>query len=218
MKKIKNPWPTKDVMTQIYERNLWGGGTSSFYSGEGSHRLEIIEPYIKNVQEFLKSFEDKLTILDLGCGDFNIGKELVSYAKEYIAVDIVGELVEYNKKIFNAKNLSFHCLNISKDELPKADCVILRQVLQHLSNLEIQKIIKKLQNYQYIILTEHIPEGDFIPNVDIISGQGIRLKKKSGVDVLASPFNLSIKSKKELHSFSLEGGKGIIKTILYTIY
>jgi len=65
--------------------------------------------------------------------------------------------------------------------LPKADCVILRQVLQHLSNEEIKNILAKLYNYKYLILTEHLPLRDFIPNEDIISGQGIRIKHNSGV-------------------------------------
>ena len=29
---------------------------------------------------------------DLGCGDFNVGKELVKHAKRYVAVDIVADL------------------------------------------------------------------------------------------------------------------------------
>ena len=42
-KKHKKPWPTKAVMEQIYDRNLWGGSTNEFYSGFGSHLPEIIE-------------------------------------------------------------------------------------------------------------------------------------------------------------------------------
>ena len=44
--KHKQPWPTKDAMEQVYEKNLWGGNTSDFYSGEGSNLPEIVTPYI----------------------------------------------------------------------------------------------------------------------------------------------------------------------------
>ena len=78
--------------------------------------------------------------------------------------------------------------------ITKGRFVIIRQVLQHLSNREIISIVKKLASYQFIILTEHIPEGEFTPNIDIISGQGTRLKKQSGVVLTEAPFNFESKS------------------------
>ena len=65
-------------------------------------------------------------------------------------------------------------LDIAADYLPSGDCALLRQVLQHLSNAEVQNILRKITGFKYIILTEHLPNGDFIPNKDVISGQGIR--------------------------------------------
>ncbi|WP_196894140.1 class I SAM-dependent methyltransferase [Aureivirga marina] len=215
-KRNKKPWPTKDAMTQIYEKNLWGGNDSEFYSGQGSHQPEIVNPYVKVVSAFLNSFETPLTVCDLGCGDFNVGNQLVKFAKKYIAVDIVPDLIARNQKMFIAENLEFHCLDIAKDDLPSADCVILRQVLQHLSNAEVQYILKKLSNYKYIILTEHIPEGDFTPNIDIISGQGIRLKKKSGLDVLVPPFNFKITKEKQLLT-TKDDWKGVILTRFFEL-
>ena len=214
-KRSKKPWPTKDAMEQIYEINLWGGDEVDFYSGSGSHNPEIVDPYIEVVSSFLRSFEKSPVVCDLGCGDFNVGKELVHLSKKYVGVDIVESLIDRNKKNFVADNLEFHCLDIAKDELPKGDCALVRQVLQHLSNAEIKRIVLKLCNYQYIIVTEHIPEGGFDPNVDIISGQGIRLKKQSGVDLMAPPFSFKTKKVKQLLSVPYEEGKGILVTTLY---
>lgn len=215
--KSKPPWPTKDAMTQIYDMHLWGGKEHDFYSGEGSHNAKIIVPYLEAVTAFLKSHNNALTFCDLGCGDFNIGKHLTKYTKKYFAVDIVEQLIERNTSEFKADNLNFYCLDIAKDELPKADGIILRQVFQHLSNSEIQHIIKKLLHYKYIIITEHVPLGSFIPNKDIISGQGIRLKQNSGVDVSKAPFNLTYKEEKNLNEIVLENNKGRIVTTLYTL-
>ena len=215
--KPKTPWPTKDAMQQVYDLHLWGGKDFDFYSGDGSHNIKIIEPYLHSVSTFLKSHNNSLTVCDLGCGDFNIGKQLINYTKKYIGIDIVENLIERNKTLFKAENLEFHCLNIVEDELPKTDCVILRQVLQHLSNTEIQKIIKKLSHYKYLILTEHLPVGNFTPNIDIISGQGIRIKKNSGVNLLEAPFNLKIVEAQKLSQITLDNNKGIIKTTLYRL-
>jgi SAM-dependent methyltransferase len=217
-KKIKKPWPTKDAMEQVYEMKLWGDHTSDFYSGAGSHQPEIVRPYLTVLKTFLTSFKDPITVCDLGCGDFNIGKELVQYTKKYIAVDIVNDLITRNKEKFTESNLEFHCLDIATDNLPFGDCVLLRQVLQHLSNTEVQSIVRKLTAFKYVILTEHLPQNDFIPNKDIISGQGIRLKKQSGINLSSSPFNFKVKAEKQLLSTFLEDGKGKIVTTLFEVF
>ncbi|WP_282043777.1 class I SAM-dependent methyltransferase [Winogradskyella flava] len=204
-------------MEQIYEKHLWGGENFDFYSGEGSHNPEIIKPYLEAVSDFLKSKNGNLTVCDLGCGDFNIGQHLVQYTKNYIAVDIVDSLIERNKTLFKANNLEFYCLDISKDELPKADCVILRQVLQHLSNEEIKNILAKLYNYKYVILTEHLPNRHFIPNNDKIASQGIRLKQNSGIDLTEVPFKLKFKEKILLEDIVVNKHNGRIKSILFRI-
>ena len=213
-KRTKIPWPTRDAMAQIYEQGLWGSGDSEFYSGEGSHHPDLVAPYVKVVSEFLQSLEEPPVVVDLGCGDFNVGKQLLPYAKQYIAVDIVEELIAFNKTQFKADHLEFHCLDIAKDILPQGDVAILRQVLQHLSNKEIQQILPKLKPYKYVILTEHIPEGDFKPNLDIISGQGTRLKQGSGVDVLAEPFNYDVNTMKHLLTLKSSNQKGRIISLL----
>lgn len=217
-KKIKKPWPTKAAMEQVYEKKLWGGGEHDFYSGAGSHDAAIVEPYIEVVTSFLKSLDEPPVVVDLGCGDFNVGKALINHTKNYVAVDIVQELIDRNKEKFDTEKVEFLCLDIAQEDLSKGDVVIIRQVLQHLSNAEVLKVVAKLTNYKYVILTEHLPVGDFVPNKDIISGQGIRLKKRSGLDLLAPPFHMEVKEEKELLTVEPSGNKGVIVTTLYTVF
>ena len=204
-------------MTQIYEQHFWGGNAHDFYSGEGSHRSEIVIPYVETVTGFLKAHNNTLSVCDLGCGDFNIGKQLLPFTSNYIAVDIVTDLIERNKTKFKAKHLEFQCIDISKDCLPKADVALLRQVLQHLSNTEISEILKQLSNYEFLILTEHIPNGNFTPNKDKIASLGIRLKQNSGVDILAEPFNFKVSEAKVLNEVVLGNKKGRIVTTLFRL-
>ena len=78
--------------------------------------------------------------------------------------------------------------------------------------------MKKLCDYKYLILTEHLPGGDFIPNKDIISGQGTRLKKQSGLDISAPPFEFQFLEKRTLLKIHLDDPhKGIIETSLFKI-
>lgn len=214
----KKPWPTKDAMAQVYAMNLWGGNKPDFYSGMGSHHPGAVNPYIKALALFLTSFKSSLVVCDLGCGDFNVGSKLVKYTKSYVAVDVVTDLIAHNKEKFNEENLEFLCLDIAVDDLPSGDCVLLRQVLQHLSNAEIHEVVSKLSHFKYVVLTEHVPEGDFEPNKEIISGQGIRLKKQSGVDLLAPPFNFKVKEEKQLLSIALNDCKGVIATTIYKVF
>ncbi|WP_370176635.1 methyltransferase [Leeuwenhoekiella palythoae] len=214
----KTPWPTKDAMQQVYAKKLWGSGNTDFYSGAGSHDTETVQAYLKAVIGFFKSLETPPVVCDLGCGDFNVGKELVPYTQAYKAVDIVPELIAHNTKTFKSKQLTFDTIDLAKDPLPEGDCALLRQVLQHLSNAEIQAIVNKLYAYRYVILTEHLPDQQFTPNIDIISGQGIRLKKHSGVALLAPPFNFKVKAAKQLVSLPAPGVKGRLVTTLYTMF
>ncbi len=214
----KTPWPTKAAMEQVYRMKLWGGANFDFYSGIGSHDPKLVHPYIAVLLKFLTSFENPLVLCDLGCGDFNVGKELVEYSKKYIGVDIVYDLIQRNKEKFQGENLEFHCLDITSADLPSGDCAILRQVLQHLSNTEVKQVLPKLSSFKYVILTEHLPEGDFVPNEEIISGQGIRLKKQSGLNLLVAPFYFKVKEEKQLLSIIPEDGKGVIVTTLYKIF
>ena len=163
----------------------------------------------------MTSFEIPLTVCDFGCGDFNVGKDLVKYTAHYHAVDIVPSLIAHNQAKFQLPNLTFHCLDIALDEPPAGDCALVRQVLQHLSNQEVQQILVKLSDFRYVILTEHLPIGDFEPNKDKISGQGIRLKQNSGIDVLSAPFYWKVLAAKELLSLELSNGIGRIVTTLY---
>lgn len=213
--KKREPWPIKEVMEQVYAMKLWGGRAVDFYSGSGSHDSELATPYIEVLTFFLTSFKTPITLCDLGCGDFNIGKELVKYTNKYIAVDIVSDLIERNRKKFKEDNLEFYCLDVVADDLPEGDCALVRQVLQHLSNSDVQRIVDKLTNFKYVILTEHLPGGDFNANKDIITGQGIRLKKQSGIDLLCSPFNFKVLNEKVLLSIALSDDHGVIVTTLY---
>lgn len=202
-------------MEQIYELGFWGKGSNPYYSGHGSHHTEFVTPYISVVSQFLERFTKPITVCDLGCGDFNIGKQLIPYVSEYIGVDIVPALIQFNQEKYSLDGVRFKCLNLAEEELPKADCAILRQVLQHLSNKEIEGILPKLYQYKYLIVTEHLPEGEYQPNLDIISGRNIRLRKNSGVNLELAPFNFKPIAKKQLITIPDTTNGGVIVTTLY---
>ena len=202
-KKFKN-MTNKQIFGEIYKKKLWSSdeakGKFKYYSGTGSHNEEFTKIYINKIKEFLQLLPTKPDVVDLGCGDFEIGRKIRKYCANYVAVDVFEDLILYNKKKYHDFNVIFETIDITQDELPKGEVCFLRTVLQHLSNESIIRFLKLMKNkYKYLVITEHLPENpNFIPNKDMDSGPFIRLDKNSGIDLTKKPFNLDVVSEKIL--------------------
>lgn len=202
------------VFSEIYQNKEWGGDQGSYYSGTGSHDPAIVTPYVQAVQTLLASFPDKPVLVDLGSGDFNVGRHFVDFAQHYYACDIVAELQEHNRKCFDFPNVEFLSLNAVDDALPDGDIIFVRQVFQHLSNAHIQQVLEKCQKYPRWVITEHLPDTPgFQPNADITAGCGIRMLFNSGVVLTAPPFNVTGYTTRLLCEVPEYGG--VIRTLLF---
>ncbi|GFE87068.1 class I SAM-dependent methyltransferase [Steroidobacter agaridevorans] len=207
----------EDVFTQVYREGLWGRTLRRrFYSGPGSHDAGLIQPYVGAVSGFLSSLPARPAVVDLGCGDFNVGRRIRSACGSYIACDVVADLIAYNRRQFASLDVDFRCVDIVKDPLPAGDVVFIRQVLQHLSNEQIASVVAKLPQFRYLVLTEHLPAGhDFVPNADHRHGSGIRLDANSGVVLTAPPFELRTRAQQIILDIPKYGGR--ITTIVYEL-
>ena len=161
-----------------------------FYSGRGSLE-EFSAPYVEWITKFIFERDIKV-VIDLGCGDFRVGQRLCAASSiDYIGVDIVPELIVYNQAQFGNEHASFRCTNIIDDELPGGELCLIRQVLQHLSNDEIRRVIANCKNYRYLLVTEDVYAGKKLePNLDMSHGPDTRTYKQSGVFLELAPFNL----------------------------
>lgn len=113
---------------QIYNDNTWGSGESR--SGRGSELAQT-----KHIREALPSLLAELgvsSLLDVPCGDFHWMQHVDIAAIEYIGGDIVEDIITNNQRNFKSrKNVSFKVIDILKDELPKADAVLCRDLFVH---------------------------------------------------------------------------------------
>lgn len=210
--------PTEEVFRKVYAEGVWGGSDikADFYSGCGSHDPSVVDPYVNSVRAFLVKLSAPQVIVDLGCGDFYVGNQICDLAKEYVACDIVEELIQRNSKLFQKSNLRFVCLNAINDRLPEGDIVVIRQVLQHIGNEQIAKIVQKIARYKYAVITEHLPTSvNFKPNLDKPTGPGIRLGIGSGVVLTEPPFSLITMASSVL--CEIIGYGGVIRTFLYQL-
>lgn len=181
----------RGIFTAIYSNSTWGGG-GGYYSGPGSHIDSYIIPYCNLIKDFISSHKDIKRVTDLGCGDFNVASKWITDDIYYTGVDIVPGLIAHNEKQYASEHVRFMCLDIVEDELPDGDLCLIRQVLQHLNNSDIAKVLAKLKKYKYVIITEHvIPKDKAITfNADIKTGNHTRLAMHSGLYLDEPPFSL----------------------------
>ena len=160
-----------------------GGGTCNYYSGEGSHLDIFVKPYCELIKKFLSEHPEIKRVIDLGCGDFNVASQFINDNINYIGVDIVPDMIESHKKNYSSEHVNFMCLDIVEDELPDGDLCLIRQVLQHLNNNDIAKILDHCRKYKYVLITESVTPKDkaLIFNADIHEGEHIRSGLKSGI-------------------------------------
>jgi hypothetical protein len=128
------------TFSKIYKSGLWGNDIEShsrFFSGVGSRGLAAAI-YVERLSALLSQHAVDLgktiTVVDLGCGDFEIGRQLVANVEPmiYIGCDIVPELVAHHRQSTKDSRVEFRELDMVADELPAGDVCLIRQVLQHL--------------------------------------------------------------------------------------
>jgi len=142
------------IFTEIYENGVWNNKDESIpLSGPGSTRESS-----KNIARLLEEFvynNDIKSVVDLGCGDLTYMRHTKFFNDneiQYTGIDIVDSVLDMHSK--NFKNKSFYKKDITKDPLPIAELVIIKDVIFH---LHIDSVIRLFENirdkYQYIAIT-----------------------------------------------------------------
>lgn len=211
----------REIFSDIYRNEKWSKlPGEKFGSGSGSHLEKVIAPYINLLLQIVQCNNIR-SIVDIGCGDFWIMRQVFSaleknnYAYFYSGVDVVEELINYNAANFGKQNVKFYCCDFAQDDFKIAgELIIIRQVLQHLSNADIKKILQKTAAFKFVLVTESIYDGaDKIYNVDKVADYKTRGDFKSGVFLEQPPYNF----KNIVHLLKVQGKNGagdIIRTSL----
>jgi hypothetical protein len=123
---------TQEIFETIYRDKIWGGRKrfwQRFHSRSGSTGQDVIKPYVEAVKDVIYDKD----VVDIGCGDFGIGRRICGFARRYIACDIARPVIEYNRYRFKRlPSVEFRVVDAVNDLLPSGEVVVLRQVLQHL--------------------------------------------------------------------------------------
>ena len=157
----------KDRFSAAYKNGVWLNDRSTgSLSGFGSE-LENTRKLRQALPAILTALGTR-TLLDLGCGDFGWMKE-VQLPCRYIGADIVPELIGENADLYGSEMRAFRELDATSAPLPKADTVLCREMLFHLSFNDIWRVIDNLHDsgVSFLIATS---DNALRLNADILSG------------------------------------------------
>lgn len=156
--------PIKWVFTKLYyephrHREL--------VSGLGSDLKQTVV-IASEIPKLIKEIGAK-SLLDAPCGDFSWMRNVDLGLDKYTGVDIVSEQIERNERKYTNKIRKFICLDITTDELPRADLILCRDLFVHFS---FRDILAALANFQrtkseYLLTTSFTQTTK---NIDIITG------------------------------------------------
>jgi glycosyltransferase involved in cell wall biosynthesis/SAM-dependent methyltransferase len=135
----------------IYPGNIIGRHVFRSRKGSDPLQTEIIR---REIPALLRKLEAQ-SLLDAPCGDWQWMQKADLGIAHYIGVDIVDELVALNRQRFGNEHIQFECLDLTTDELPRADVILSRDCLIHLSYAEAMRVISnfKRSGARYLLTT-----------------------------------------------------------------
>lgn len=168
---------SQQTFTDIYNKNIW-----RFGSGRGS-LISATKPYRIFLEEFVRQHQVQ-SIVDFGCGDWQFSQLIDWGNAEYLGLDVVGDVIERNKKKFARKNIRFEIAPPRPEDIPTAELLLVKDVLQHWNISEIQNFLHHaLPKFQFVLITNCVrPESKM--NLEIRTGDFRPL------DVRRPPFDI----------------------------
>jgi SAM-dependent methyltransferase len=170
--------PHAEIFDFIYASDGWEGG-----SGAGS-TPQATAPYRAFLKDFMAD-NGISSVVDAGCGDWQSSQLIDWTGVDYVGID-VSAVVLNNTRRFAKAGVRFLLGDARTMELPQADLLILKDVLQHWSNADIVAAIPKFRRFRYCIVANGATEQvKNLANSESVAG-GYR-----PVDLALPPFSLA---------------------------
>lgn len=165
---------------RIHKMNLWRGSESRSGPGSSLDETAVIRAELPRL---VRKFGVRV-LLDIPCGDFFWMREVEAELglEVYIGADLLSGLVESNTKRYGSASRTFVHLDLRTDPLPRADLVLCRDVLDHLSYTGVRLALANLaQSGSMYLLATTYPDR---ANTNIRNGDWRPL------NLCSEPFNL----------------------------
>jgi hypothetical protein len=185
---------SEHIFSEIYRRRRWGKNVPA--SGEGTSPLAV-RPYLEFLDTFLCSNPKIDSILDIGHGDWEMWPNGFFDNHRYFGIDVVSELSKELNLIHGNETTNFNSGDFLKMPLPSCDILLIKDVLIHLSDLDILKALKIFANFNIIVATNDISSSGFRVYFSCLVRT---LKKRKWRNLLQTHFMPRSLIKKELES------------------
>ncbi len=175
----------ESVFTNIYKTAEWGRNEKGEgCSGLGS-TVENAKPYTSYLAKFIEQHNIK-SVVDLGCGDWSFSRHFNWDNIQYTGVDVVKYIIRRNQKQFSAPNIRFVHADVATYELPEADLLVCKDVMQHMSSGDIHKVLSQFSKFKYCLLTNDVYDPLIVADINgEINSGGLR-----PLDLTKAPFYL----------------------------
>jgi SAM-dependent methyltransferase len=160
----------KGTFEGIYAQGRWGTDEQGKGTSGSGSTMESTKIYRAFLQDFLAAHRIR-SVVDAGCGDWEFSQAIDWKGIDYLGVDIVESVIKADQHRFSAANVRFAVADIVHDELPPADLLLVKEVLQHLSHADIARFLVQLPRYRHVLIVNDVnPTTLTAEPVDIASG------------------------------------------------
>ena len=131
----------RQIFAGIFQHNGWGDIESASGPGSNVARASLFRADLEALVRDLGVG----TLLDAPCGDFNWLSTFDLPLERYTGVDIVPALIARNRAAFGTRRRRFLLRDMVSDRLPRADLILCRDGLVHLTNAEIAATLENFR-------------------------------------------------------------------------
>ena len=152
------------VFGALHAARAWGDCESA--SGPGSTR-ERAASFLPDLVALVESLGVR-TLLDVPCGDFNWAEPLADAVGLYVGVDVVPAVVDAARRRASPRR-RFLCRDMVRQRLPRADLVLCRDALVHLSEADVFAALANFRRTgaEHLLATTFVGDRD---NPDVATG------------------------------------------------
>ncbi len=186
----------KQVFNDIYKNYRWGknpNAVDGISSGPGSF-VQNTQAYEDLICAYIKK-HDIRSIADIGCGDFQVSKRILNCLPvpvDYTGLDVSQVVVDRNNALFANDRTRFVQHDAALEKSPPANLVLIREVMQHLPNADIKKMLANLDPASHILATNTVAIRARKINIDLPPGSASRAGLGSGLMLDQPPFNCKV--------------------------
>lgn len=142
----------KEFFKEIYENQIWNFKNPDIpLSGHGSSigATKEIQGYLRELISSLKLG----SLLDLGCGDLTWIPKAISSSFDYVGVDVYDRIIQSHH--VNHPYWQFKIIDAIKESLPSADLILIKDVIIHLTNNQIKKLLSNVadSDFKYLLIS-----------------------------------------------------------------